>query len=65
MNKRILRKSAWSSLSKVIGVALGSGAGTIIHQALGDNVASYSVAFVMAISSFGLIMIAEYRKESE
>lgn len=65
VNRKALKKSFISSISRVVGVCLAAGAGTILHQLLGDNLGSYSVAFGMVSISFLLVWFAEYERESE
>lgn len=64
INKRALRRSMWGSLSRVISVALGAGAGSMIHRAVGESLSGYSVASLMAISSFALMWFSEYERET-
>ena len=63
MNKRVFRKSFYASLARLIGVGLGAGAGSLIHQLVGDSFNGYLVAIMMAIISFCLMIFAEYEKE--
>ena len=64
-DKKALRKSLYGSLSRVIGVALGSGAGTILHNFFGDGMSSIGLASVMALLSFGFMWVAEYERERD
>lgn len=63
INKKALRKSLWGSLSRVIGVGLGAGAGGLLHQLVGDGLGSYSFAVALAIASFVFMWFAEYERE--
>ena len=63
LNKKALRYAIWSSMSRVISAALGAGAGIMVHQLLGDNALSWSVAFIFALISVVFMFIAEYKKE--
>jgi hypothetical protein len=65
MDKKALRKSFFASVARLIGVALGAGTGSLIHQLVGGGVNGWGIATVMAIVSFVLIWIAEYERESE
>lgn len=65
INKKALKRSIWASISRVIGVGLGAGAGSIIHQAVGDGLGSYGVAVGLAIGSFAFMLFAEYERETE
>lgn len=64
MDKKALKKSLWGSLSRVIGVGLGVGASSIIHQMIGVDLSTWGTAVGMAIASFIFIWIAEYERES-
>ncbi len=63
LDQKALKRSFWSSLSRVIGVALGAGAGSVIHRMVGDNLSGYSVAGAMALASFCFMLYAEYERE--
>lgn len=63
LNKKALRRSIWSSLSRLIGVGLGAGAGSLIHQLIGGGISGWGLAFGMAIASFALMLFAEYERE--
>lgn len=62
-NKKALKKSIWGSLSRVIGVGLGAGAGGLLHQLVGDGLGSYGFAVGMAAASFAFMLVAEYERE--
>ena len=64
-NKRAFRRAAWSSLSRLIGVGLGAGAGSLIYQLIGGGFKGWGVALTMVFVSFALILFAEYEKEIE
>lgn len=63
LNKKALRRSVWSSLSRLIGVGLGAGAGSLIHQLIGGGFSGWGLAGAMAIASFALMLVAEYERE--
>jgi len=63
VNKKILRRSLWGSLSRVIGVGLGAGAGSLIHTLVGGGFNGWGAASLMAITSFFLMWFAEYERE--
>jgi len=63
INKKVLKKSLWGSLSRVIGVGLGAGAGSLIHQLVGGGFSGWGAALGMAIASFFLMWFAEYERE--
>ncbi len=63
IDKRAFRKSLWSSLSRVIGIGLSAGAGSMVHRMVGDNMEGWTIAVTMAIVSFGLMWFAEYERE--
>ena len=62
-NKKAFKKSFWGSLSRVIGIGLGAGAGGLLHQLVGDNLTSWVFAMIMAIASFAFMWFAEYERE--
>lgn len=63
LNRRALRRSVWGSLSRLIGVGLGAGAGGLIHQLIGGGFSGWGIATAMAIASFVLMLVAEYERE--
>jgi uncharacterized membrane protein YccC len=64
INKKALKRGLWASLSRLIGVGLGSGAGSLIHQLVGGGFSGWGLAMTMAVVSFVLMLFAEYEKES-
>lgn len=64
INKRAFKRSFWGSLSRLIGVGLGAGAGSLIHQLVGGGFSGWGLALSMATVSFVLMLLAEYEKES-
>ena len=65
LDKKVLKRSIWSSLSRVIGIGLSAGAGSMIHRMVGDGLEGWGLASVMAIASFVLMTFAEYERERE
>lgn len=63
LDKKALRRSIWSSLSRLIGVGLGAGAGSLIKQLVGDGFTGWATACGMALISFALMLFAEYERE--
>lgn len=63
LDKKALKRSFFASASKLIGVALGASAGTMIQKMVGVNVNGWGLAASFAITSFILIWIAEYGRE--
>lgn len=63
VNKRALKRSFLSSISRLIGVALGAGAGSLLHQMVGNGFSSYMVGLTLAGISFVLMFFAEYNRE--
>jgi O-antigen/teichoic acid export membrane protein len=63
LDRKALRRSIWSSLSRVIGIGLSAGAGSMIHRMVGDGLEGWGLASVMAIVSFALMAFAEYERE--
>lgn len=64
IDKRAFKRSLWGSLSRLIGVGLGAGAGSLIHQLVGGGFSGWGLALGMATVSFVLMLFAEYEKES-
>lgn len=64
LNKRAFRKSIWSSLSRVIGIVLGVEAGSMLHRMVGDGLESWKTVSFLAVTSFALMMYAEYERET-
>jgi len=65
LDKKALKRSLLSAFSKLIGVALGAGAGDLIHRLVGGGFSGWSVAAFLAISSFSLMLFAEYEREKD
>jgi uncharacterized membrane protein YgaE (UPF0421/DUF939 family) len=65
LDKKAFRRSIWSSISRLIGVALGAGAGSLIHQLIGGGFSGWGVALAMAAASFVLMAFAEYEREKD
>jgi uncharacterized membrane protein YccC len=65
VDKKALKRAFWSSLARLIGVGLGAGAGSLLHQLIGGGFSGWGLAAVMAILSFGLMCFAEYEREIE
>jgi hypothetical protein len=65
IDKKALKRSIWSSLSRVIGIGLSAGAGSMIHRMVGDGMEGWSIACTMAIASFILMTFAEYERERD
>lgn len=65
INRKALKRSLWGSLSRVIGVGLGAGAGGLLHQLVGDGLGSWTFAIGLAAASFACMWFAEYERETE
>jgi hypothetical protein len=65
IDKKALRRSFFGSISRVIGVGLGAGAGGLLHQLVGDGLGSWTFAICLAIASFFFMWVAEYERELE
>lgn len=63
LDRKAFRRSFYASLGRLIGVGLGAGAGSLIHQLVGDGFNGWGVAVGMALASFFLIWFAEYERE--
>jgi uncharacterized membrane protein YgaE (UPF0421/DUF939 family) len=62
-NRRAFHRAVWTSISRLIGVALGAGAGSLIYQLIGGGFQGWGVALGLLVISFLLIIFAEYEKE--
>jgi len=65
VDSKALKRSFWGSLSRVIGVGLGAGAGGLLHQLVGDGLGSWTFAICLAGASFAFMWFAEYEREVE
>ena len=65
LDHKALKRSLWSSLSRVIGVGLSAGAGTMIHKMVGDKLEGWGLAGIMILVSFILMWVSEYERECE
>lgn len=63
LDKKAFKRSLWGSLSRVIGVGLGAGAGGLLHQLVGDGLGSWGFAVGLAVASFVFMWFAEYERE--
>jgi len=62
-DRRALRRSMLTSVSRLIGIFLGAGAGSLIHQLIGDGTLGWGVAITLTVVSLALILFAEYERE--
>jgi uncharacterized membrane protein YccC len=65
INGKALKRAFWSSLARLIGVGLGAGAGSLLHQLIGGGFSGWGAAVGMAVLSFLLMTFAEYEREIE
>ena len=63
LDRKALRKSIWSSISRLIGVSLGAGAGSLIYQLIGGGFNGWGAALGLAIISLVLVIFSEYERE--
>ncbi len=64
-DRRAFRKSVWSSLSRLIGVSLGAGAGSLLYKLVGSGLQGWGMALTLLAVSVVLMVIAEYEREIE
>ena len=66
-DKKILRKSFWGAMGRLISVMMGGCAGSLLGQAIGGSggVMSISLMIVLSIIGFFLIWITEYERKVE
>lgn len=63
-DKKVLRRSFWGAMGRLIGVMMGAGAGSLLYQTLGSaSGLSIGLASLLAIIGFLLIWFAEYERE--
>jgi predicted MFS family arabinose efflux permease len=62
-DRRAFRKSLWSSISRLIGVSLGAGAGSLLYKLVGHGLQGWSTALLLMLVSVVLMVIAEYERE--
>jgi uncharacterized membrane protein YgaE (UPF0421/DUF939 family) len=65
INKRAFKRSFFGSISRLIGVALGAGAGSLLYEIVGKSLQSYIVASLLAVISFVLMWFSEYNREND
>jgi uncharacterized membrane protein YgaE (UPF0421/DUF939 family) len=63
-DKKAIRRAFWASLGRLIGVGLGAGAGSLIHQLIGGGFQGWGVALLLAVISFLLMLFTEYERET-
>lgn len=63
LNKTAFRRAMWGSLSRVIGVILATGAGSVIRDLVGDNLQKVGVCVLLALTAWVLMLYAEYERE--
>lgn len=62
-NKKIFKRSLLGAVARLISVGLGTGASNLLFQLSGDKLKNWSIAIIMAIISFLLIILIEYERE--
>jgi len=66
MDNKILKRSFWGALGKLIGVMMGAGAGSLLYQLIGSTTnLSIGIASLLSIIGFVLIWLSEYKREKE
>ena len=68
VDKKILKRSFWGALGRLIGVMMGAGAGSLLYQTMGTTSSSgiaLKVALGLTLAGFALIWFAEYEREIE
>lgn len=64
LNKKAFKYAIWSSMSRVLSVALGASAGAFLHQWIGSDVSNWGMIALMSLVSYALMFFAEYKKEN-
>lgn len=63
-NRKIVRRSFWGALGRLIGVMMGAGAGSLIVRTLGAGSAlNLPIAVGLTVAGFLFIWFAEYERE--
>ena len=62
-SRRAFKRAIWSSFSRLVGVGLGAGAGSLVYKLTGGGLHGWGVAVVLAVASFALMTFAEYERE--
>lgn len=65
LNRRALKRAAWSSTARLISTALAAGSGSLIHHLLGDGLGSWTIALAMALAAFFMMLFATYKFEED
>lgn len=64
LNKKVLKRSFWAALGRLIGVVMGAGAGSLFYQIFGSSTnLAIGLAFGLATAGFLLIWFSEYERE--
>lgn len=58
-----LRRAMWASFSRVIGVILATGAGSIIRDVVGTRLENIGLATALAFAAWIIMLYAEYERE--
>ncbi len=65
IQRSALRRAVWASFSRVIGVILATGAGSIIRDMFGDSLKHLGTAALLVLASWILMMFGEYEREKD
>lgn len=65
-NRRVLKRALWSSMSRLIGIVLGAGAGSLLYKLTGGSlVQGWGFATLLSVAAFTLMTLAEYEREKD
>lgn len=64
INKEWQTRAFYASVARLVSVALGAGAGSLIYNLLGTRAPAWPFAIGMSICSFFLLWYVEYERET-
>jgi len=63
LNRKVLIRAIWSSISRMVGVSLGAISGTLVGRSIGDKITNtWGIALTLLFVGMILMLIAEYEK---
>jgi uncharacterized membrane protein YgaE (UPF0421/DUF939 family) len=65
VNKRAFKRATLASISRLIGVCLGAGAGSLLYHIIGNGFSGWLTASILCIISFCLMLYTEYEREKD
>ena len=63
LNRNAARKAIYSSVSRILSVIIGAGAGSYLKELVGEGTLGWSMVITMSAVSIVLMIVSEYEKE--